>query len=83
LKFWGGGRVTAPALTPHGHSDPSSNLLIAVQHMSEERPASMIDTLSKPDYTHLQRASGGTAGAVRGLGEAADSSWPYKGFLDE
>jgi hypothetical protein len=43
----------------------------------------MIDTLSKPDYTHLQRASGGTAGAVRGLGEAADPSWPYKSFLDE
>jgi hypothetical protein len=43
----------------------------------------MIDTLSKPDYTHHQRASGGTAGAVRGLGEVADPSGLYKSFLGE
>ena len=73
---------TAPVLTSNGHSDPSSNLLIAVQHMSEEHPASMIDTLSKPDYTHLHRASGGTAGTVRSLRKPAGPSWPCKSFVD-
>jgi hypothetical protein len=50
--------------------------------MSEERPASMIDTLSKPDYTHLHRVSDGTAGPVRGLRKPAGPSWPCKRFVD-
>jgi hypothetical protein len=71
---------TAPVLTSNGHSDPPSNLLIAVQHMLEEHPASMIDTLSKPGYTHPHRASGGTACTVRGFAQACRSKLALQEF---